>query len=143
MAKSILQITKECYLCRIEAEKAGYYGELTHYGLHKHHVMFGHGNRKKAEHYGMWVYLCVRHHEYGHDAVHANRGVRIFLSKVAQAAFERKYSHEKFMEEFTKDWIHGEEDFPGWEWQEDTGRQQEETKEEITFIDTGIGELPF
>ena len=40
MAKSIIQDTRirECYLCREEAEKRGYYGELKHTGLHKHHL---------------------------------------------------------------------------------------------------------
>lgn len=35
--KSILQQTKECYLCRLKAEKAGYFGQLPSTGLHKHH----------------------------------------------------------------------------------------------------------
>ena len=37
--KSILQQTKECYLCRLKAEKAGYFGQLPSTGLHKHHFM--------------------------------------------------------------------------------------------------------
>lgn len=41
MSKSILQTTKECYLCRMEAEAAGYFGGLPSTGLHKHHVIFG------------------------------------------------------------------------------------------------------
>lgn len=43
MAKSIIQARtgpadRECYLCREEAERNGYYGELCHTGLHKHHL---------------------------------------------------------------------------------------------------------
>ena len=68
MAKSIIQahtdkLSRECILCREEAEKMGYYGELPHTGLHKHHIMFGVANRKKSEHYGLWAYVCnERHH---------------------------------------------------------------------------------
>lgn len=42
MAKSIIQkrtdpLNRECFLCREEAERNEYYGELRHTGLHKHH----------------------------------------------------------------------------------------------------------
>lgn len=94
MSKSIVQREKECYICRYLAGEQGYYGELPSTGLHRHHIMFGTANRKKSEHYGLWVYLCVAHHEYGPDAVHTNRNVRIFLCQIGQQAFERKYSHE-------------------------------------------------
>ena len=70
MSKSIVQREKECYICRYLAGEQGYYGELPSTGLHRHHIMFGTANRKKSEHYGLWVYLCVAHHEYGPDAVH-------------------------------------------------------------------------
>lgn len=77
MAKSIIQDTRirECYLCREEAEKRGYYGELKHTGLHKHHFIYGRFGafRKKAEHYGLWGYMCAeRHHEHGPEAPHNN-----------------------------------------------------------------------
>ena len=54
MAKSIIQkhtdpLSRECYLCRKEADEKGYFGELKHTGLHKHHFMHG-PHRKKAEH---------------------------------------------------------------------------------------------
>ena len=96
MSKSIIQTQKECYICRYLAAQQGYYGELPSAGLHKHHIMFGIANRKKSEHFGLWVYLCVPHHEYGPDAVHSNRDVRIFLCQIGQQVFEQKYSHEKY-----------------------------------------------
>ena len=77
MAKSIIQehtdkLSRECLLCREEAERIGYYGELRHTGLHKHHIMLGTAGRPKAEHYGLWTYLCnERHHEYGPESPHA------------------------------------------------------------------------
>ena len=105
MSKSIVQTQKECYICRYLAAQQGYYGELPSAGLHKHHIMFGIANRKKSEHFGLWVYLCVPHHEYGPDAVHSNRDVRIFLCRIGQQVFEQKYSHEKYMQEFGRDWM--------------------------------------
>lgn len=137
MAKSIMQNEKECWLCRIRAAAAGYYGELHHTGLHRHHVMFGTGNRKLSEHYGLWVWLCVAHHEYGPEAVHTNREIREMLCQEAQRVFEGKYSHEKYMEVFGKNWLDDDEVMPQWQ-------QDDQTAEEaVTFIDTGIGELPF
>lgn len=46
MAKSIIQkrtdpLNRECFLCREEAERNEYYGELRHTGLHKHHFIYG------------------------------------------------------------------------------------------------------
>lgn len=49
--KSILQDTKECYLCRMEAEKMGYFGRLPDTGLDKHHFIHGNANRQLAEKY--------------------------------------------------------------------------------------------
>lgn len=136
MAKSILQTTKECYLCRMEADRAGYGGELPSAGLHKHHVIYGKGNRKKSEHYGLWVYLCVRHHEYGQEAVHNNRQVRIMLCEIAQREFERIYPRQLFFAEFGMNYLGFEEE----------ERQQDKTGMEngIALIDTGLEEgLPF
>lgn len=95
-----MQEEKECYLCRLAADQAGYYGDLPHTGLHRHHVIFGRGNRKKSEHYGLWVWLCVAHHEYGPEAVHTNARIRKQLSQIAQRAFMRAYPNLDFREEF-------------------------------------------
>lgn len=118
MAKSIIQDTriKECYLCREEAEKRGYYGELKHTGLHKHHFIYGRFGafRKKAEHYGLWGYMCAeRHHEHGPEAPHNNAEVDRRLKQIAQRAFEAKYGHEKWMQEFEKNYLEEEEDAAG------------------------------
>ena len=95
-----MQAEKECYLCRLAADRAGYYGDLPHTGLHRHHVIFGRGNRKKSEHFGLWVWLCVAHHEYGPEAVHTNARIRRQLSQVAQRAFMRVYPSLDFLQEF-------------------------------------------
>lgn len=111
MAKSIIQaktgkLDRECFLCRLEADKKGYCGELPHTGLHKHHFMHGTSDRKKAEHWGLWAYVCnERHHEYGPEAPHVNHEVDLFLKQVAQGRFEKLYSHELWMEVFGKNYL--------------------------------------
>ncbi len=110
MSKSIIQsktgpVDRECFLCREEADRMGYYGELAHAGLHKHHFLHG-PDRKKAEHYGLWAYVCMtRHHEYGPEAPHANARVDLHLKQVAQEAFEAKYGHNAWMREFGKNYL--------------------------------------
>lgn len=103
--KSIIQQTKECYICRETAIRCGYYGILPDKGLHRHHVMHGTANRRLAEEYGLWVYLCIEHHEYGPVAVHNNALTDRHLKEIAQQAFESMYSHEKWMETFGKNYI--------------------------------------
>lgn len=137
MSKSIVQTQKECYICRYLVAQQGYYGELPSAGLHKHHIMFGIANRKKSEHFGLWVYLCVPHHEYGPDAVHSNRDVRILLCQIGQQAFERKYSHERYMQEFGRDWMCEE---PTGKWKQEKTEHKEGS---IKFLDIDLGELPF
>ena len=118
MAKSIIQrrtdkLSRECFLCREKADRIGYFGELRHTGLHKHHFVFGHFGafRKKAEHFGLWGYVCEQeHHEHGPESPHENKEVRKHLSQVAQRAFEEKYSHEMWMEEFGVNYLEDEED---------------------------------
>ena len=111
MSKSIIQkhtdkLSRECLLCREEADRIGYYGELRHTGLHKHHLMHGWADRNKAEHYGLWAYVCnERHHEYGPEAPHVNKEVDLHLQQIAQRAFEQKYSHELWMQEFKKNYL--------------------------------------
>lgn len=117
MAKSIIQkrtdpTSRECFLCREEADRIGYFGELRHTGLHKHHFVFGRFGlfRKKAEHYGLWGYVCEdRHHERGPESPHMNAEVRKHLTKVAQRAFEEKYSRELWMQEFGINYLEVEE----------------------------------
>lgn len=106
MSKSVIQDTKECYLCRLKARKIGYTGELSPYGLHRHHMVFGTANRKKAEKYGLWVYVCSeKHHEHGPESPHENREVREMLCRVAQRAFEREHTREEWRREFGKSWL--------------------------------------
>lgn len=93
MSKSILQTERVCWFCG------------TTYNLHKHHVIYGRGNRAKSEHYGLTVYLCQPHHTAALEGVHFNAERDLELKKYAQKAFEARYGHEKFMEEFGKNYL--------------------------------------
>lgn len=108
MAKSIIQAytdknIRECFLCRFEHPEA----DLTHEGLEKHHFMHGTANRRLAEHWGLWGYLCREHHTEGPEAVHNNKGNDLFLMQVSQGRFERLYGHDKWMEVFGKNFLIG------------------------------------
>lgn len=97
MAQSIMQkyengqIVKKCYLT----------GRT--YDLDKHHCMNG-AFRKKAEAYGLWIFLAHDVHMKLHQAPQGQK-VAIWLKQQAQEAFERKYGHEKWMTEFKKNYL--------------------------------------
>ena len=71
----------------------------------EHHIFYGSANRKKSEEYGLKVYLCGPHHNLSNDGVHFNPTLDLLLKKFAQKKFEEKYSHEKFMEVFHKNYL--------------------------------------
>jgi hypothetical protein len=73
--------------------------------LEEHHAVMGTANRKISEHYGLKVYLCPGHHRLGPAAVHRNLETRRFLERKAQEAFEKKYSHEKWMAEIGRNFL--------------------------------------
>ena len=107
MSKSILQSTKECYLCRRDAIELDYHGELTDKGLDKHHIMFGRGSRQLSEHWGVWVYLCKKHHNEDHGlfAVHYNRALDRILRTDAERAFIERHSFDEWMRVFGKNYL--------------------------------------
>lgn len=91
MPKSIISNERRCLVCgRTEP-------------LHLHHVYMG-GNRRNADRFGCWVYLCARHHT-STDGVHFNRELDLKLKRMCQRKFEELYSHEKFMEVFGKNYL--------------------------------------
>lgn len=102
MSKSIMHNKQDgtCYLCML----------LNHdydrrYYLEEHHVIEGNPGRKLSEHYGLKVYLCMQHHREGPEAVHKNEKNRRKLERAAQEAFEKKYSREKWMDVFKRNYI--------------------------------------
>ena len=101
MSKSILHNKNDhtCYLCMLLNHDYD-----TRTMLEEHHVFMGNKERKLAEHYGLKVYLCIQHHRIGPAAVHNNKEYCRMLQKIAQKAFEEIYSHEKWMQEFGRDY---------------------------------------
>lgn len=106
MSRSIMQNTKECFLCRMRAEEQGYFGPLISYSLEKHHVMHGVANRKIAEKYGLTVYLCKEDHRTGAEAVHKSRETDLKLIRAGQKRFEQVYSHREWMKAFGKNYLY-------------------------------------
>jgi hypothetical protein len=90
----------------MRAEKQGYFGPLTSYGLEKHHVMHGVANRKIAEKYGLTVFLCEKDHRTGAEAVHKSRETDLKLIKAGQRRFEQVYSHREWMNAFGKNYLY-------------------------------------
>lgn len=94
MSKSIIQkdMTR-CFLC----------GRT--YGLEEHHVMSGTANRKLSTKYKLTVMLCGETCHRGKEGVHQNRKLADHLKRLAQIAFEARYSHELWMNEFKKNYL--------------------------------------
>ena len=93
MSKSIIQETKQCY--------------ITHdiSNLHKHHI-FGGGNRKLSEKYGLWIWLRADWHNMASYGVHQNRALDLDIKRIAQEKWESKYgTRADFRRIFGKSWL--------------------------------------
>ena len=102
MAKSIIQAhtdrqNREYFLCRQGSSVV-----LPHERLEKHHLIHGTANRRLAEKWGLWAYLCPLHHWEIHNS---DREKDLFLMQIAQGRFEKLYGHEKWMEVFGKNFL--------------------------------------
>jgi hypothetical protein len=92
MAKSILQDTKECFVCRATQD------------LQLHHVLYGTSNRRQADKYGLTVWLCLRHHT-GDRGAHFDKGLDLKLKEMAQAKFEETHTREEFIRIFGRNYL--------------------------------------
>ena len=54
---------------------------------------------------GLKVYLCDGHHEHSSEAVHQNKRMDLLLKEDAERVFIKKYSYEKWMEVFGKNYL--------------------------------------
>lgn len=89
--KSVLQYTKECYICHFT------------YCLEDHHIFFGTSNRKQSEKRGLKVWPCSLDHRDGPKAVHRNHETDLMLKQMAQAYYEQNIGDRKqFITEFGK-----------------------------------------
>lgn len=90
--KSIVQKDgSRCFVC----------GRMT--GLECHHILAG-PNRKWSDQYGLTVMLCQEHHT-GKNGAQYNRDLGDSLKRLAQIAFEARYSHEEWMNVFRKNYL--------------------------------------
>lgn len=87
--KSIMQNTKQCYVCG------------TQFNLHKHHIMKGIRNRNKAEEDGLWVWLCYEHHE-GTYGVHGKYGDKLNKRLIVDGEFQWLNYYDKTIDDFIK-----------------------------------------
>lgn len=75
-------------------------------GLEDHHCLHGTANRKKAEKYGLKVWLCPYHHTLGRTAVHKCKTQDRKLQVYAQRYFlENIGDMDLWMKEFGKNYL--------------------------------------
>lgn len=91
-----------CFLCALAGDR---HEQFTHC----HHVIYGTAGRKLSEKYGLKLYLCPDHHEFGKEAVHKNRATRTLLEKIAQVVFISSYGQETWMRVFGRNYLEPEE----------------------------------
>ena len=92
--KSIISNKKECFVCQ------------TPFNLHKHHCLYGAGNRKLSEKYGLWIFLCARHHNMSDEGVHFNGQLDSEIKRMSQQKWEEIYgSREDFIKTFGKSYL--------------------------------------
>ena len=96
MGKSIMQTgERACYIC----------GRVT--GLEKHHVLggFSSKNRNYSETYGLWVWVCQRHHTDPKEGAQYNAELNLQLKRDAQMAFQKYYGRKLWMQLFRKSYL--------------------------------------
>lgn len=94
MSKSIISDDKVCFVCR---------GSATDI----HHCLAGR-NRKKADKYGLTVWLCRKCHTRIHSAKEGDpyMNASLFLKQTAQQAFEKQIgTREDFIKEFGRNYL--------------------------------------
>lgn len=73
--------------------------------IHIHEVFFGSANRKKSIEWGCCIPLTAEFHNLSGKGIHFNKNMDIYYKKEMQKAFEKKHSHEKFMEVFGRNYL--------------------------------------
>ena len=101
-----------CFICSLLGKIGKTDPDADQSGPFERHHIFGGANRSKSEEYGITVYLCAYHHRTGPTAVHVNSNTMDNLHKIGQKAFEQKYGHGRFVQEFGKNYLNPEE----WTW---------------------------
>ena len=74
--------------------------------LEEHHCLHGTANRKKADEYGLTVWLCNYHHTGGLRSVHRCKETDLILQRYAQRYFLEHLGDMKlWMQEFRKNYL--------------------------------------
>ena len=102
--KSIMKTEKgTCFIC------ARLYNDYSYKQTEEHHVVFGEGLRPRSEAEGLKVYLCLKHHRDGPEAVHGNREMREELCRIAQEEYEKTHTRSEWRETFGKNYLEEED----------------------------------
>lgn len=91
--KSIIQSEKECFVCGAVSD------------LDRHHIFYGTANRRKSEEFGLWIWLCKKHHNMSDEGIHFNRKLDTEVKQMAQGIFEDTYIHEDFVKIFGRNYL--------------------------------------
>lgn len=101
MSESIISNEKRCFICGFPY-------------VHKHHI-YGGARRVMSEEFGLWVYLCPRHHnQYGsHVAVHGGfpdgKDIDRKLRILGQKKFEETHTRAEWHRYFGTSYLEDEE----------------------------------
>ena len=91
--KSIINNEPYCLIC----------GTPLH--LHRHHIFPG-SRRQLSEKYGLWVYLCARHHNMSEAGVHNDSELDQRLKRHGQRRWEAEFgTREDFIKTFGRSWL--------------------------------------
>lgn len=91
--ESMIQKKKKCYICLRWGDD-----------LERHHCIHGTANRRQAEKYGLWVWLCPECHRRVHSA--AGHELDVELKKTAQSVWEASQGDtDAFRRVFGKSWL--------------------------------------
>lgn len=101
--KSIISNEHKCFVCGFPY-------------VHKHHIYPGLGRRELSEHFGLWVYLCPRHHnQYGspvavHGGLPDGKEIDHKLRVLGQQKFEETHTREEWHLYFGRSYLEEEDD---------------------------------
>lgn len=96
-SESILSNERECFICHDTRQ------------LHRHHIYPGIGRREMSEHFGLWVYLCPRHHNMSDVGVHSNKILDENLKKMGQRKFEETHTRAEWHRYFGRSYLEEDE----------------------------------
>ena len=92
---SIFETEKgRCYLCT-------YFEEDPPIHTVRHEIMEGIANRELSKYYGLWINICVPHHE----DIHRNPKKYLFLKEAANELFNYVYPDKDFLTIFGRKYI--------------------------------------